>query len=112
MNKTEFVSRVAQNGDGMSTAEATKAVAAVLAEIQDALSKGEDVAFAGFGKFTVSHRAARTGVNPQDPQQEGRDPRPHGAAVHAGRGAQGGRRPRRKSSPAGRALVTSGLSGA
>jgi DNA-binding protein HU-beta len=69
VNKTEFVSKVAQSG-GMSTADATKAVASVLAEIQAALSKGEDVAFAGFGKFTVSHRAARTGVNPQDPSKK------------------------------------------
>ena len=70
MNKTEFVSRVAKNGDGMSAAEATRAVQAVLDEIKDALSNGEDVAFAGFGKFTVSHRAARTGVNPQDPSKK------------------------------------------
>ena len=70
MNKTEFVSRVAKNGDGMSAAEATRAVQAVLDEIKNALSSGEDVAFAGFGKFTVSHRAARTGVNPQDPSKK------------------------------------------
>ena len=49
MNKTEFVSKVAQSG-GMSTTDATKAVGAVLDEIKDALSRGEDVAFAGFGK--------------------------------------------------------------
>jgi DNA-binding protein HU-beta len=70
VNKTEFVSRVAKNGDGMSASEATRAVQAVLDEIKAALSNGEDVAFAGFGKFTVSHRAARTGVNPQDPSKK------------------------------------------
>lgn len=69
MNKTEFVGRVATHGD-MSAAEAGRAVQAVLDVIQDALKSGEDVAFAGFGKFSVSERAARTGVNPQDPSKK------------------------------------------
>jgi DNA-binding protein HU-beta len=69
VNKTEFVSKVAKNND-MSGAEAGKAVQAVLEEIQNALKRGEDVAFAGFGKFSVSQRAARTGVNPQDPSKK------------------------------------------
>ncbi len=69
VNKTEFVSRVASEAD-ISGAEAGRVVNAVLAVIQDALKSGEDVAFAGFGKFSVSHRAARTGVNPQDPSKK------------------------------------------
>jgi DNA-binding protein HU-beta len=70
VNKTEFVSRVAKREEIGSVSEASKAVAAVLEEIQGALKAGEDVAFAGFGKFTVSHRAARVGVNPQDPSKK------------------------------------------
>lgn len=31
----------------------------------DSLKKGEDVSLVGFGTFTVSERAARTGRNPQ-----------------------------------------------
>lgn len=69
MNKSEFVSRVAKEAD-VSATEADRAVKAVLAVIQDALKNGEDVAFAGFGKFSVSERAARTGVNPQDPTKK------------------------------------------
>ena len=69
VNKTEFVSRVASEAE-ISGAEAGRVVNAVLAVIQDALKTGEDVAFAGFGKFSVSHRAARTGVNPQDPSKK------------------------------------------
>lgn len=69
MNKTEFVSKVAKRGE-MSGAEAGKAVQAVLDEITEALANGDDVAFAGFGKFSVSNRAARTGVNPQDPTKK------------------------------------------
>jgi DNA-binding protein HU-beta len=69
VNKSEFVSRVAKEAD-VSATEADRAVKAVLAVIQDALKNGEDVAFAGFGKFSVSERAARTGVNPQDPTKK------------------------------------------
>lgn len=69
VNKSEFVSRVAQEAD-MSAADADRAVKAVLAVITDALKGHEEVAFAGFGKFTVSERAARTGVNPQDPSKK------------------------------------------
>jgi DNA-binding protein HU-beta len=69
VNKTEFVSKVAKRGE-MSGAEAGRAVQAVLDEITEALQNGEDVAFAGFGKFSVSDRAARTGVNPQDPSRK------------------------------------------
>jgi DNA-binding protein HU-beta len=72
VNKTEFVSKVAKSPgmEGLSAGDTAKAVQAVLDEIKDALSKGDDVAFAGFGKFTVSHRAARVGVNPQDPSKK------------------------------------------
>ena len=35
--------------------------------MQDSLKSGQPVQFAGFGKFSVSDRAARTGVNPRDP---------------------------------------------
>ncbi|MEQ9093713.1 MAG: HU family DNA-binding protein, partial [Miltoncostaeaceae bacterium] len=63
------VSRVAKEAE-MSAADADRAVKAMLAVITDALKSGEDVAFAGFGKFSVSERAARTGVNPQDPSKK------------------------------------------
>lgn len=69
MNKTEFVSRVAKRS-GMSNADAGRAVQAFLDEVSNALKTGEDVAFAGFGKFSVSDRAARVGVNPQDPSKK------------------------------------------
>jgi DNA-binding protein HU-beta len=55
VNKTEFVSKIAKTTD-LSGAEAGRVVQAVLD--------------AGFGKFSVSQRAARTGVNPQDPTKK------------------------------------------
>jgi nucleoid DNA-binding protein len=69
MNKTEFVGHVAKRAEA-THAESQRFVQAVLDEVLEALKKGEDVAFAGFGKFSVSHRAARTGVNPQDPSKK------------------------------------------
>jgi DNA-binding protein HU-beta len=69
VNKTEFVSKIADTAE-LSSAEAGRVVGAVLKEIEDALARGDDVAFAGFGKFSVSQRAARTGVNPQDPSKK------------------------------------------
>lgn len=45
--------------------EASKAVAAVLHGIQEALSKGDKVSIAGFGVFEVVERPEREGRNPQ-----------------------------------------------
>lgn len=64
MNKTELIDAVA------TKAEATKAataaiVAATIETITEAIAKGENVQFVGFGTFSVQERAARTGRNPQ-----------------------------------------------
>ena len=64
MTKQEFVDQVAANS-GLGKAEAGSAVDAVLSTIQETLSRGGEVNFTGFGKFTVAERGARQGVNPQ-----------------------------------------------
>ena len=64
MTKNEFVDRVAENS-GLGKGEAAKAVDAVLESIQEVLTRGGDINFTGFGKFTVADRSARQGVNPQ-----------------------------------------------
>ncbi|MGD0166170.1 MAG: HU family DNA-binding protein [Gaiellaceae bacterium] len=64
MTKQEFVDLVASKS-GMSKRDAGEAVDAVLGSIEAALRDGKDVTFTGFGKFSVAHRAARTGVNPR-----------------------------------------------
>ena len=63
MTKAEFVDRVA--GRIGSKKDAGEAVDIVLDGIADALSSGEDVNFTGFGKFHVSERGPRQGVNPR-----------------------------------------------
>jgi DNA-binding protein HU-beta len=62
------VDRVA-NKSGLSRREASESVDAFLDSITDALRGGEEVAFTGFGKFSVQDRAARQGVNPRNPTE-------------------------------------------
>ena len=64
MTKSEFVDQVANRAD-LGKSEAGKAVDAVLEVIQDALQRGSDVTFSGFGKFHVAERGARQGVHPR-----------------------------------------------
>ncbi|MFY9489200.1 MAG: HU family DNA-binding protein [Solirubrobacterales bacterium] len=64
VTKQEFITQIRERAD-LSTADATKAVDAVLDTITDTLKRGGEVAFTGFGKFSVSDRSARQGVNPQ-----------------------------------------------
>lgn len=68
MTKQEFVERVASKS-GLNRREAAEAVDAFLDSITDALRGGEEVAFTGFGKFSVQNRAARQGVNPRNPSE-------------------------------------------
>jgi DNA-binding protein HU-beta len=64
VTKSEFVDRVAEQS-GLGKNEASKAVDAALTVIEETLSRGGEVNFTGFGKFTVAERGARQGVNPQ-----------------------------------------------
>ena len=64
MTKSELVDQVADRA-AMTKHDAAKAVDAVLATVEDALRRGSEVTVAGFGKFHVSNRGARPGVNPR-----------------------------------------------
>jgi DNA-binding protein HU-beta len=63
MTKHELAQQVAAN-TGLSGEQATSAVDAVFDAIAGELATGRDVAITGFGKFSVSDRAAREGRNP------------------------------------------------
>ncbi|HWD85406.1 MAG TPA: HU family DNA-binding protein [Solirubrobacteraceae bacterium] len=63
MTKSEFIDQVADRA-GLSKRDASEAVEAMLSTIEDALKRGSDVTFSGFGKFSVSARSAREGRNP------------------------------------------------
>ena len=91
MTKGEFIDKVAKR-TGLSKKDAGAAVDAVLGTISDTLKGGGDVAFTGFGKFHVTKRSARTGVNPRNPGQKVQIPAATRAEVLRRLDAQG-RRP-------------------
>ncbi len=64
MNKAELVEKVAVTTD-MNKAAAARAVEAVFDHIAGALHAGDTVSVSGFGTFSVSARAARSGRNPR-----------------------------------------------
>src|SRR5579864_813127 len=68
MNKNELL-EVLANRLGNSRSEAEKILNTFVDIITEALKKGDEVNIAGFGHFSVSNRAAREGVNPQNPTE-------------------------------------------
>jgi DNA-binding protein HU-beta len=64
MNTAELVDHVASQDDKITKAQAKALVEGVLGAIRDAAVKGEEVSLAGFGKFKVQAKPARTGRNP------------------------------------------------
>jgi DNA-binding protein HU-beta len=63
VTKSEFVDQVAERA-GLTKKDAQDAVDAFIDTVEDALKRGSDVSFSGFGKFSVSQRSAREGRNP------------------------------------------------
>ena len=63
MTKEELISKAAQDAS-ISKSQASKVLKSILASIEGALVKGDKVSLVGFGTFSVSRRAARTGRNP------------------------------------------------
>ena len=70
MHKQEFIDHIAKQ-HGCTKKEAEKAIDIFTSSVIDALSQGKEISLVGFGNFTVSKVAARTGRNPktQEPVQ-------------------------------------------
>ncbi len=64
MNKTELIEHIAGNSD-ISKAAATRALASIIEAVKKTLKKGDTVTLVGFGTFSATKRAARTGRNPR-----------------------------------------------
>ncbi len=64
MNKAELIEQMATKA-GLSKADAKRALDAFVDATTDSLKNGGRVALVGFGSFSVSKRASRTGRNPQ-----------------------------------------------
>jgi len=64
VNKTELIEHIATDAD-LSKAAAGRALDAMVEAVKTTLKKGGTVSVIGFGTFSVSKRAARTGRNPR-----------------------------------------------
>lgn len=64
MNKSVLIDQIATKAD-ISKQKAAAALEAFTQSVTEALANGDTVTLTGFGVFSVSSRAARTGRNPQ-----------------------------------------------
>ena len=63
MNKSDLISKIAGDA-GVTKAQAQAALNSFTGAVGSSLKKGDKVSLIGFGTFSVSERAARTGRNP------------------------------------------------
>jgi DNA-binding protein HU-beta len=68
MNKKNLVDVVAAS-QGLSKKQSGEIVDLVFDTVKGALAKGDKVDVAGFGRFDVKQRKARTGINPKTMQK-------------------------------------------
>lgn len=64
LTKKDLISSVA-NFSGLSNADSTRALDAIIQFIQKELAQGNDIRLTGFGTFCVKKREARDGRNPR-----------------------------------------------
>lgn len=64
MNKSELIDAIAEKA-GLTKVQAKSAIDSYHEAVASTLKVGGSVDIAGFGSFSVSERAARTGRNPQ-----------------------------------------------
>jgi len=64
VNKSELIEHIAKQAD-ISKAAATRALEAMIGGVKSTLKRGGSVSLVGFGTFTVTKRAARSGRNPR-----------------------------------------------
>ena len=65
MTKTELIAQIADNL-GVSKKLAGEFINTFTESVIEGVKADNEVRIQGFGTFKLSHRAARTGVNPQD----------------------------------------------
>ena len=64
MNKGDLINKIAEDAN-LTKSQAADAVNTILSSIGETLKEGDKVSLVGFGTFSISHREARTGRNPQ-----------------------------------------------
>ena len=68
MTKSDLIDALAAD-TGLTKAEADRFLKSFTSNVEKALKRGDSLTLIGFGTFSVSNRAARTGRNPQNPSQ-------------------------------------------
>ena len=69
MNKTELIAAIAEKAQ-LTKADSKRALDAFTTTVGEELKKDGKVTVLGFGTFSVTKRAARTGVNPRKPTEK------------------------------------------
>jgi DNA-binding protein HU-beta len=64
VNKTELIEYIAKSAD-ISKAAAARSLESLIGAVKSTLKKDGSVTLVGFGTFSVSKRAARSGRNPR-----------------------------------------------
>ena len=64
MNKAELIAKIADDA-GITKTQANEALDSFVGAVTKTLKGGGKVTLVGFGTFSVSHRKARKGRNPQ-----------------------------------------------
>ena len=83
MTKADLINALAADTGG-TKADADRFLKSFIATVQKTLQQGDSLTLIGFGTFSVSHRAARVGRNPQNPSQVIQIPASKGAKFKAG----------------------------
>ena len=68
MTKSDLIDALAAD-TGLTKADSDRFLKSFTSNVVKALKRGDSLTLIGFGTFSVSNRAARTGRNPQNPSQ-------------------------------------------
>lgn len=69
MNKAELIDKLAAK-TSLSKKQVEDVLEGMMAEVVSTLKSGQEVTLTGFGTFSAKQRAARMGVNPQNPTEK------------------------------------------
>ena len=83
MTKSDLINAIAAD-TGLTKADADRFLKSFTDTVEKTLRRGDSLTLIGFGTFSVSNRAARTGRNPQNPSQVIQIPASRGAKFKAG----------------------------
>jgi DNA-binding protein HU-beta len=64
MNKADLIAQIAQDAD-ITKVAAEKALNSFIGTVKESIRGSEAVRLAGFGTYSIGHRAARKGRNPK-----------------------------------------------